>query len=455
MADESKKDYGVLAEYPDTTALVRACEKVRDAGYTKWDSYSPFPVHGIDPAMGIKPTILPWFIFGMGITGTITAIVLQWWMNAYDYVYLISGKPDWSIPANVPVMFELTVLFAGLTTFFGHLVFNGLPNYYHPLFKAKRFARATNDKFFICIEAADPKYDPQRTIEFLKGTNCAAIETVEDDSEVNAAIPSPILYIAAVGFVVGLIPLAGIIHGRISHGENRIGAQVAKAAFGIENYTRIHPNPNMDHQKKFKTQTPNNIEVYLRDSGDVWCNPVDGICEPKSTSVAVVRDGKPMKLFADGRAMRPLIEDTVAQGDGKLDDHYYRGIVDGQWAESFPEGVTLTTALVDRGEQRYVINCAPCHGAAGYGDGMVHREATEHGHTMWVPPTSLHLDYLRVQPHGKIFNTITNGIRNMPAYGHAIPEADRWAIVAYIRALQRSQYAKLNDVEDTKRSKLQ
>ena len=215
------------------------------------------------------------------------------------------------------------------------------------------------------------------------------------------------------------------------------------------------------YQKKYKTQTANDIEVYERDSGEVECHASAGIfgssvaCEPTSTSKVIMRDGKPMKLFAAGRAMRPVIEDTVAQGDARLDDHYYRGIVDGQWATSFPKDVALTSATIDRGEQRYQISCSPCHGTAGYGDGMVHREATEHGHARWVPPTSIHLDHVRTQPHGKLFNTITNGIRNMPAYGHGIPEADRGAIVAYIRALQRSQYAKLTDVEDSKRSQLQ
>ena len=134
---EQLEDFGVLAEFENVTDIVRTCEKVRDGGYTRWDSYSPFPIHGIDPAMGIKPTKMPILIFCMGVTGTFTGLCLQYYMNAYDYQYMLSGKPIFSLPANVPVMFELTILFAALTTFFGTLIVNGLPRFYNPLLRLK------------------------------------------------------------------------------------------------------------------------------------------------------------------------------------------------------------------------------------------------------------------------------------------------------------------------------
>ena len=104
--------HGVLAEFDRPQALMAAARKVRDAGYRDWDTFTPFPVHGMEKAMGIKMTILPWLTFCGGITGLITAIVMQWWMNAVDYPWVISGKPIWSIPANIPVAFEMTVLFS-------------------------------------------------------------------------------------------------------------------------------------------------------------------------------------------------------------------------------------------------------------------------------------------------------------------------------------------------------
>ncbi|MCZ6445587.1 MAG: cytochrome c [Planctomycetota bacterium] len=165
-------------------------------------------------------------------------------------------------------------------------------------------------------------------------------------------------------------------------------------------------------------------------------------------------------LFADGRAMRPPITGTVARGGLNEDDHYYRGISNGQWAATFPPQVAVTMDLLQRGRERFNIYCQPCHGLAGYGDGMVNRRAMllmnlgVNG-TTWVQPKSVHEQQIREQPVGQYFNTITNGVRNMPAYGPQIPVADRWAIVAYVRALQRSQNARPDDAPPGQRVQLQ
>lgn len=177
---EDKTLYGIFVEFEDVNDLRSAAEKVRDAGYTKWDCHSPFPIHGMDGAMGIKPTILPWLVLGAGITGAIVATVMQWWMNAVDYPTIISGKPFFSLPANIPVIFELTILFSALTTVGGLFLLNGLPLHYHPLFSSERFARATDDRFFLVIEACDPKFNLDQTRQLLESFGGAAVETVED-----------------------------------------------------------------------------------------------------------------------------------------------------------------------------------------------------------------------------------------------------------------------------------
>ena len=151
-------------------------------------------------------------------------------------------------------------------------------------------------------------------------------------------------------------------------------------------------------------------------------------------------------LFADGRAMRPPVPGTVARGELRADDHFYLGVVGGQWATAFPAKVEVTVQLMERGRERFNIYCQPCHGAAGYGDGMVNKRAMEllnlgTNGTTWVEPKSIHEQQIREQPVGQIFNSITNGVRNMPPYGPQILVADRWAIVAYVKALQRSQNA--------------
>lgn len=157
-------------------------------------------------------------------------------------------------------------------------------------------------------------------------------------------------------------------------------------------------------------------------------------------------------VFADHRAARPPVEGTVARGELRADDHLERGIVNGAWATSLP--VPITEALVHRGRQRFEIYCAPCHGLAGYGDGPVARRADRLMEGTWVPPSSLHDPNVRGRPDGHLYNTIKNGIRNMPPYGPQIPVDDRWAIVAYVRALQRSQHATLADVPPEERSRM-
>jgi hypothetical protein len=178
--EEKVELIGLLAEYESVDDILKAARAVRRAGFTRWDVHSPFPIHGIDYAMGIRPTVLPWLVLGGGLTGLATAIVLQWYCNAYDYKFLISGKPVWSFPANVPVMFELTVLFSALTAVFGMLGLNHLPQLYNPLFKSERFRRVTADRFFIVVDASDKKFSEAETTRLLLDAGAKSIERVED-----------------------------------------------------------------------------------------------------------------------------------------------------------------------------------------------------------------------------------------------------------------------------------
>jgi len=150
-------------------------------------------------------------------------------------------------------------------------------------------------------------------------------------------------------------------------------------------------------------------------------------------------------LFADKRAMRLPVEHAVARDELRVDEPFYRGKDgDGQWVTVIP--IKVTEELMQRGKQRFEVFCATCHGLGGYGDGMIAKRADALQEGTWVPPTSFHIDTIRQREAGYLFNTITHGVRNMAAYGPQVPVADRWAIVAYIRALQRSQNATLEDV---------
>lgn len=171
---------GLLAEFTDVDAVVNAARKVRRAGYLRWDVHSPFPIHGIDYAMGIRPTRLPWLVLAGGLFGLAAGLALQWYTNAWDYQFFISGKPLFSLPANIPVAFETTVLCAALTAVFGMLGLNRLPRLYNPLFKSERFRRVTADRFFVVIDATDPNFDETKTQQLLVDAGAAAVERVED-----------------------------------------------------------------------------------------------------------------------------------------------------------------------------------------------------------------------------------------------------------------------------------
>ena len=175
-----KEGFGLLAEFETPAALMTAAEAVRDAGFKRWDCYTPFPVHGLDGAMGLRDTRLPWVVLCAGITGAFAALWMQWWMNAKNYAYLISGKPFFSLPANIPITFEVTVLFSALTAVASMFAFNKLPQFYHPTFRSGRFKRVTNDRFFIGIEAADPRFEKDKTETLLKSLGSSHIEWLED-----------------------------------------------------------------------------------------------------------------------------------------------------------------------------------------------------------------------------------------------------------------------------------
>ncbi len=183
MSQNDPRFHGLLAEFDDPHALVAGCARVRDAGYRRWDAHTPFPIHGMDAAMGIRGTRLPWIILAGGLTGMTLALLMIWWMNAHDYPIIISGKPLFAWQAAVPVTFELTVLFSALATFFGMWGLNGLPRLHHPLFSSERFARATADRFFIVIEKDDPRFDREQTRALLESLGGLAVEEVHDQAE--------------------------------------------------------------------------------------------------------------------------------------------------------------------------------------------------------------------------------------------------------------------------------
>lgn len=398
---------GIVARFASPADLLAAARQISAAGYSYWDCHTPFPIHGLDRAMKIRPTILPWLVAGAGATGAVGALVLQWWANGVAYPLIISGKPYFSLPANVPIIFELTVLFAALTAFFGAILLNGLPRLLYPASTAASFARVTTDAFLVSIEAKDPQFHPERTAEWLRTLGAESVELCpapEGDDAIPAVIKRGLLVLA----VLALLPPLFIALARQHTTETP------------QEKPRIHIIKDMDFQPKYETQAVS-------------------------------------PLFADRRAMRPRVPGTVP-----FDPHwqpppegFLTGKVGNEYLTEFP--IPVNEDVMRRGRERYDIYCATCHGwtgEAGQYDGMTSRRARARGETTWVPPASLTGQAVREQPVGKIFETITQGmvregVYSMPPYAVQIPPEDRWAIVLYVRALQRARAPYPEDFQDS------
>lgn len=174
------KVYCYLAEFPNPAALYHACERVRDAGYRDWDAHSPFPIHGIEKAMGFGWSKVPWFSLVLGLSGAAIGFLGQTWVATHAYELVISGKPLFSWQAFIPVTFELGILFTAIGTLLGMFLLNGLPRLSHPIFNSEAFERVTDDAFFISIEAKDAKFDAEKTKSFLEDIGATYIELVEE-----------------------------------------------------------------------------------------------------------------------------------------------------------------------------------------------------------------------------------------------------------------------------------
>jgi ActD protein len=190
------KLHGVIGEFETVNEIMQAARKTRDEGFKHWDVHAPFPIHGIDEAMGIRRTMLPWIVLASGLTGTIVGILLVIGTMATDsinlpglpgavapirgYKFLISGKPFNSFPAFIPVIFETTILLSAFGAVFGMLIMNRLPKLSNPLLKSVNFRRSTADRFFIEVQARDRRFDKDKTTEFLKGLGAVSVELIED-----------------------------------------------------------------------------------------------------------------------------------------------------------------------------------------------------------------------------------------------------------------------------------
>jgi hypothetical protein len=177
---DTNKAYGLVAEFNTPADAMHAAEKVRDAGFTRWDVFTPFPIHGMDKAMGIKNSKVGWFAFIGGVIGYTSGMLMIWFLNAVDYAIPVGGKPMFSPFGAFPPSYELTILLGAFGAIGGMLFLNRLPRLHHPLLKHRRFAQATHDKFYVVIECEDPKFSEAETRKLLEEAGSRHIELAEE-----------------------------------------------------------------------------------------------------------------------------------------------------------------------------------------------------------------------------------------------------------------------------------
>jgi mono/diheme cytochrome c family protein len=369
MAD--RKIFGVTALFKDPNAIIAAARKVADAGFTKWDVNSPYPIHGIDKAMKMKPSKLGIITLIFGLSGAVLALILMWWTMSVDYPMLIGGKPYFSLPAFVPVTFEVTVIFATLSTVVSMFAFFfGLPSNSHVLHDTAYMKKVSRDHYGIIIESRDPKFSEQAVLELLKNLKPISTEVIYYPEKESYPIFEPrfLIFLFGVAVVVSL------------------GTYLT-----LNKLMYIVPFDWMDKQAKVIPQTSS-------------------------------------EFFADGRGMRLPVEGTVAKG---FIPYPFEGQTNPSEVLSNPYFPTKENLQL--GQRKFLTYCSPCHGNYGDGDSRLAGQFPN-------PPT-LHSERARNFQDGMIYHIITVGQNVMPSYASQVTREERWAIVNYIRALQRAKNA--------------
>jgi mono/diheme cytochrome c family protein len=448
------KVHGTVAEFETVDSLMSACRKFRDAGFKDIDAYTPFPVHHIDEALGIKPTHLPWIALVCGLIGTTTAMVMQIWMNGIDYPYIISGKPFVSWPTFIPVAFELTILFASFGTFFGMWALNKLPRFSNPVFTDPRFDRATDDKFFLYVGAGDAKYSQSGVEKMMSETGSGYINKVLSD-ESSAKVPRLVFLVWMAALGLSVVPLLIAIKMRLTKSDQ----------------PRFHVFHEMDYSPAKDAQQSTSLFADSRAMrpdvrgtvarGQAEMDVLTGIDMEKLTSIDPGRANRLVAMYDEAKSADTVNDvNAAASPDPKPspapEPAVPKSVMDTTpWLSQIP--FTVDEDFVYKGQEKFNIYCAVCHGNNGGGNGLVNRRAKKILAANWLPPSNLHDTTLHqdLYADGKLFSTISNGIRKMPGYASQIKVEDRWAIVAYVRALQASRGGSIEQVPTDQRTQIE
>ena len=372
----------VLGLYESADALMDGIAAVRSKQLGRLEAYTPYPIHGIDDALGLRKSPLGAMVMVMGILGALTALGAEYWISATDYPIVTGGKAPWSWEAFVPIMFEVTVLFATFTAGLGMLfVLNRLPFFGHPVLSSKSMEGITRDKFALTIETdldGSKVLDVNAAEDALKETGAMTVEVID--------VPAPVPSITA-NFV--LRSLGGTV--------------VACLVSGFLMY---------------------------------WLIKLFPVLPPMSQMLDQPRVGPQQSsgFFSDHRSMRMPVAGTVARG------YLPFAIKSQDEAATLVNPLPRTQDVLAMGKQKFTERCAVCHGPLANGVGSL--TAAYGG-----KPANLQAQQFRDYPDGKIYWVIVNGKNAMPSHAADLSVDQRWAVVHYVRALQRAQNAKDEDVQ--------
>ncbi len=367
--------YGIAALFDKPDDIINAANKVKNSGYKYFDVNTPYPLHGMDDAMGLKSSKMGYVTLFAGFSAATFILFFMYWAVSVNYPLVIGGKPFFALPAYVPITFEFTVLTGVLSTVFGMIavVFN-LPFNSHPLHDTNYMKNVSSDKYGIVIESADPLFDEVKVTELLKSLGAKSLESIyyPERQEYKVLQPRFMVFLAVIAILT-----AGSTY------------------VTLNKFMFLPPFNFMDNQNK-------------------------GVAQEKS------------KFFYDEHEMRVPPAGTVARN---YIPYAYKGQSDPKEVLSNP--LLPTKKVLELGQEKFLTFCSPCHG--NYGDGNSRLMG------QFPPGPTLHSSTVINYSDGRIYNIITNGMTPMPSYARQISKRERWAIINYIRVLQRAQNPKPSD----------
>lgn len=378
---EEKILYGYTGLFDTPDEIIEAAEKTSAEGFEKYDVHTPYPVHGMDSAMKLKPSKLPYIALAVGLSAMVSMFLFMYWMTSIDYPVIVGGKPFFSFPAWIPVLFEITVLSASIATVVSMIaIFFKFPNLSHPLHDTDFIKRVTSDKYGISIEADDPKFSEEYANTFLSSIGAKDITPIYWDYD-EVSFSNTVLQ---PKFLTFLLVVALTVSGTTYFTLNKLMFMV--------------PFNWMREQEKYIPQ-----EVS--------------------------------EFFDDGFSMRNPIEGTVSRNNMPF---RYAGNPEAA-SEALINPLSMNEANLKLGKNKFDIYCSPCHGYFGEGDSRLNGQ--------FPNPPSLHSAQARNWSDGRFYAVLMDGQNVMPSYASQLSRNERWAVILYVRALQRSLNAEESDLK--------